>query len=212
MKSFFQTTDLPLPGSFPGTTRTGKGPWGKRHFWHGTKVMSPLGLFLEQQWRHGEPHKRPPSAKSVPSRDTREEDMGLPMITQLTGFVTAHWFTVAAATIVPLLLYFFGTRETRKLKATFGDMPGPKPWPFLGGLPDGMKFKGQLHLQIDHYYKKYGRVFCSSFLGTPTLLTGDPEMVKQILVKDFDSFYDRVVSIGGVGIWKTVAERARPER
>ena len=121
-------------------------------------------------------------------------DVLMSSVSHVAGFVTAHWFTVAAATIVPLLLYFFGTRETRKLKAAFGDMPGPKPWPFLGGMPDAIKFKGQMHLLIDHYYKEYGRQFPFSFFGMCTLNVADPEMVRQVLVKDFDSFHDRVVS------------------
>jgi len=80
------------------------------------------------------------------------------------------------------------------MKTWYGDsIRGPKPLPVLGHLLDTIKHKGQLHLQVHEYFLKYGKVFAmSSFLGKiPNLVIADPEMLKDIFVKEFDSFRDR---------------------
>ena len=58
-----------------------------------------------------------------------------------------------------------------------------------------MKHKGQIHLQMDEYYRKYGQVYSMLIFGSiPCIVIGDPEMIKDILVKESASFYDRPVS------------------
>jgi len=80
------------------------------------------------------------------------------LITELIQFFTDHWFTFAIASIIALLLFRFGTKRSRQLKP-YSHLPGPKPWPFLGNLPDAMKARGQDYLLFDKYYKKYGKLF-----------------------------------------------------
>ncbi|XP_061191534.1 cytochrome P450 3A4-like [Saccostrea echinata] len=68
-------------------------------------------------------------------------------------------------------------------------IPGPKPTLFLGNLPEILK-KGQLQAIID-WRKEYGRVF-GYFEGyTPVLSVSDPELLKEVLVKDFENFQSR---------------------
>lgn len=107
------------------------------------------------------------------------------------------WWTVFIATLVVVVVYLWGIAPFRFLKNTFGDkVPGPTPLPFIGNMFDVVRYKGLLHLQIDDYYKKYGKVFGMFFFGrTPSLVVADLEMVKQVYVKDFHAFRDRPVLI-----------------
>lgn len=107
------------------------------------------------------------------------------------GIFTEHWFTFAIASIVAVVLFHFGTKHSRQLKP-YSHIPGPKPWPFINRLPDSIKSKGDISLTFDRYYKRYGKVFVMSSVEIAFGIA-DPEMIKQILVKDFDSFIDRPV-------------------
>jgi len=117
--------------------------------------------------------------------------MGL--ITELVRIFTEHRFTFAIAPIIALLLFRFGTKRSRQLKP-YSHLPGPKPWPFRGNLPDAIKAQRHGYFLFDKYYKKYGKLFVMSGSSKVTFFMSHPEMIKQILVKDFDSFCDKVVS------------------
>jgi hypothetical protein len=93
------------------------------------------------------------------------------------------------------VLYWYGARKARLLEATFPGMPGPKPLPFINNVLDLITAKGQIHLHFDRYYKKYGKLFSVNFFGSPGLVISDPEMIKDVLVKNFENFHDRPVSI-----------------
>jgi len=97
--------------------------------------------------------------------------------------------------IVAVGLYRYGTGSGRQLQAAFPGLPGPKPLPFLGNIVDMVKAKGQLHWYFDMNFEKYGRLYSMSFVGLPSIVTTDPEMIKEILVKRFDCFHDRPVSL-----------------
>ncbi|XP_074613329.1 cytochrome P450 3A8-like [Acropora palmata] len=109
--------------------------------------------------------------------------------------VLPQYQTIAIASIVTLVVYFWGIAPFRTLKNTFGDkLPGPTPLPFIGNMLDSMRYRGLLHVQFKDYHEKYGNVFGMYLFGsTPTLVVADLEMVKQVYVKDFHSFRDRPV-------------------
>lgn len=94
--------------------------------------------------------------------------------------------------LVPLciyLLYLYGTSPF-KLWKTLG-VPGPDPAPFFGNTmdlygPDSSK------AAYAKWHAKYGRVYGIYFFRHPALVVTDPELMKQILVKDFNSFRDRM--------------------
>ena len=111
-----------------------------------------------------------------------------------SGAMANHWQTILISSTFLLVLYFLASY--RSMKAWYGDICGPKPLPVLGHLLDTIKHKGQLHRQVHEYFLKYGKVFVmSSFLGKiPNLVIADPEMLKDIFVKEFESFRDRPVS------------------
>ena len=104
-----------------------------------------------------------------------------------------EYLVIAVATLC--FLYYLGTRSARQLEQFFPGFPGPKPWAFIGNTLDFIKTKAQLHLYFDEKVKEYGRLFSISSRGLPALVVSDPEMIKDILVKRFDCFQDRPVSV-----------------
>ncbi|KAL9963555.1 hypothetical protein ACROYT_G027074 [Oculina patagonica] len=106
----------------------------------------------------------------------------------------AQWQTILiASAILLLIVYVFGfVTFYRSMKTRYGDVPGPTPLPIFGNLLDMIRHKGQMHLQMDEYYRKYGKVFTVAIFGkTPSLSVADPDMLKDIFVKEFDCFSDR---------------------
>ena len=119
-------------------------------------------------------------------------------------FFTEPWFGVFVSTALFLILIYRATNKRRMLEAQFPSLPGPKPLPFVGNLLDQIRYKGQIHLQFEEYVKKYGNFFAMfsslnefalfSVEGRPALIVSDPELIKQIMVKDFSNFQNRAVS------------------
>jgi len=102
----------------------------------------------------------------------------------------AHPAAIASLIVVlaVLFLYWSGTRGFADLKNL--NVPGPKPVPFLGSFLETRKYGG-LHLMYLDYIKKYGKVFAICLGGRPSLVVADPELLKQIMVKDFPNFHNR---------------------
>lgn len=98
--------------------------------------------------------------------------------------------TIVASVLlfVMLFLYWSGTRGFADLKKL--NVPGPKPVPFLGNFLEARKYDG-LHLLHLDYFQKYGKVFAIFLGGKPSLIVGEPDLLKQIMVKDFPSFHNR---------------------
>jgi len=70
-------------------------------------------------------------------------------------------------------------------------IPGPTPVPFLGNAGRTLfnpNIVPKLHLE---WYKKYGKVYGMYFFRLPFLMVGDPDMIKEILIKEFPKFHDR---------------------
>ena len=101
----------------------------------------------------------------------------------------AHPTVIASLLLlVALFLYWYGTRGFADLKKL--NVPGPKPIPFLGNFLEVRKYNGiyQMHLA---FLKRYGKVFTICLGGRPSLVVADPELLKQIMVKDFPNFRNR---------------------
>ena len=94
-----------------------------------------------------------------------------------------------------LFLYWYGTRGFAALKKL--NVPGPKPIPFFGNFLEAKKYGG-LHLMHLDYLKKYGKVFAICLGGKPSLVVADPELLKQIMIKDFPNFTNRYIIQRGV--------------
>ena len=62
---------------------------------------------------------------------------------------------------------------------------------FLGNFGETTE-KGRYNL-FSEWTKKYGKVFGFYEAGTPTLVVADPDLVKEVLVKQFDNFEQRKI-------------------
>lgn len=110
----------------------------------------------------------------------------------LSGFVTFGAVTVLSTLFFVLFLYWYGTCGFSVLK--YINVPGPAPKPFVGNIPDLKKYRG-IHLMMLDYLKTYGKVFAVSLGRKPSLVVADPEVLKQILVKDSSNFRNHHISI-----------------
>jgi cytochrome P450 len=103
--------------------------------------------------------------------------------------VLFHLATVALVTVlVIILIYVYGTYPFRVLKKL--NIPGAKPSAFSGNLNDVKKYGG-LHLALLEYKKMFGKVFSLCMGRHVAIVIADPDMLRQLLVKDFASFKNR---------------------
>ncbi|XP_052791857.1 cytochrome P450 3A24-like [Mya arenaria] len=77
---------------------------------------------------------------------------------------------------------------------------------FLGDMVDIVK-KGIGYLDLQDY-KKYGKTFGTYTGNRPTLVISDPEIIKQITVKQFDKFTNRSQMINLPEFWKSAVSLA----
>ncbi|XP_025103431.1 cytochrome P450 3A5-like isoform X5 [Pomacea canaliculata] len=89
--------------------------------------------------------------------------------------------------ILVLTLYVCTTWNHGMFKSL--GIPGPKTVPFLGNATDFMK-QSFIYTLLD-WRKQYGHVFGIFFVSKPMLVVSDLDIVKEILVKDFNNFVDR---------------------
>ena len=120
----------------------------------------------------------------------------------------AHPAAIASLVLlVALFLYWYGTRGFAALKIL--NVPGPKPIPFIGNFLEARKYDG-LHLMHLDYLKKYGKVYTLCMGGKPSLVVADPELLKQIMIKDFPNFRNRYI-IQREGVFDKGVLNARDE-
>ncbi|EDV25750.1 uncharacterized protein TRIADDRAFT_23953 [Trichoplax adhaerens] len=134
-----------------------------------------------------------------------------------------HSTAVLVAIFAALIIYIFYYRYITILQH-FDKLgiPGPKPWPILGNIPEIARLGGQ-HLAHMYYTKKYGKVV-GLFYGTERLtLVSDYEIIKKILIKDFHLFpnrrlpikfpfdyLDKMLAFSRDQEWKTIRDTITP--
>jgi cytochrome P450 family 6 len=101
--------------------------------------------------------------------------------------------TISSAVFIGLYLYFIRNFSFWKRLG----VPYAKPLPFLGNLKECVSLKLTIGEHLKNLYDEYGDkpyvgIFC---FDQPSLLVRDPELVKNILVKDANIFQDRIVTI-----------------
>lgn len=112
------------------------------------------------------------------------------VIMDVITILLEHWVLTTILTLTALLYWHYVANFSELKKLGF---PGPTPWPILGNLVNVMSNKG-LHIFLQIAKEKYGKVFGVYFLKYPSIVVHDPEILKCVLVKDFDKFQDRTVS------------------
>lgn len=98
------------------------------------------------------------------------------------------WLVIVAVLVLLALVYWNGVKDFSLL--TEIALNGPKPLPYVGNFLDVFKYGG-LHKTLLAYFKQYGRVYKMALGRKPTIVISDPEMVKQVTVKEFSKFRNR---------------------
>ena len=102
----------------------------------------------------------------------------------------SSWSTWLA--VIVGLLAFLYWKGVQRYNSLLGNSPlrGPRPLPWVGNLLDVFKYGG-IHKMLLNYFYKYGRVYKMCIGRSPVIVVSDPEIVKQILVKEFWKFPNR---------------------
>jgi len=106
--------------------------------------------------------------------------------------LTFYWISFIAAIFIGL--YFHFTRNFNFWHKL--GVPYVKPTPFVGNLKDCVLLKTTIGEQLQRIYNEHSEkpyVGIFSF-DKPSLLIRDLELVKKVLVKDFQNFGDRTFS------------------
>jgi cytochrome P450 len=101
---------------------------------------------------------------------------------------------ISVITAIFIGLYFYVTRNF-KFWHKLG-IPYVKPTPFVGNLKECVLLKTTIGEQLQRIYKENSdKPYVGFFwISKPSLLVRDPELVRNILVKDFHTFMDRKLS------------------
>ncbi|XP_067648620.1 cytochrome P450 3A29-like [Haliotis asinina] len=95
------------------------------------------------------------------------------------------WTLVAGCV---LLIYLYGKKRNRFL-SDYG-IPGPTPDIYFGNLRQIVK----MGVDFDNKWgQEFGDVYSVYLGGFPLINVHDPEIIKEILVKDFNMFSDRLI-------------------
>lgn len=93
---------------------------------------------------------------------------------------------------VGFILYKFFTRNFDYWKIR--NVPFPKPTPFFGNYYDIMTLRTTIGHGIQEMYNQFKTPYFGIFiLNKPHLVLKDQVLIKTILVKDFNNFYDRTI-------------------
>ncbi|XP_051791278.1 thromboxane-A synthase isoform X2 [Erpetoichthys calabaricus] len=109
-------------------------------------------------------------------------------LTQLPIESNSKTIFIALFLVFVALLYWYSVFPYTQLERI--GVKHPKPWPFFGNMFFFQKGFWDAHQEL---IRKYGRV-CGYYLGRqPVILVSDPDMIKQILIKDFNNFPNRTM-------------------
>ena len=113
--------------------------------------------------------------------------------------IAVKWFLeIISNTWITALIFCFALLCIHYIWAFGGihrhGLSGPTPIPFFGNSLSLFLDRGEMHLTMDSYVKKYGKVFGMYFLRDPAIVVSDPVMLKEIYVKEFNKFRNRAVS------------------
>ena len=105
------------------------------------------------------------------------------------------FYLISVITAILIGLYFYATRNFKFWKEL--GVPYVKPTLFFGNLKECTLQKTTIGEQLQRIYKEHSdKPYVGIFsFDKPSLLVRDLELVKNILVKDFQNFIDRIFSV-----------------
>jgi len=110
------------------------------------------------------------------------------MLDPVKSVITSYGGWISLLFFITALIYWLGVSEFALISQV--PLPGPKPWPYFGNLLEIARFGG-LHRAFVEYGKKYGKVYKMYMGRSPIITVANTEIMKHILVKDFDKFQNR---------------------
>ncbi|XP_031247055.1 cytochrome P450 3A11-like [Mastomys coucha] len=110
----------------------------------------------------------------------------------VSGLSLETWVLLAISVV---FLYRFGTRKHGLFKKQ--GIPGPKPLPFLGTVLNYYKGLWKFDMEC---YKKYGKIWGLFDGQMPLFAITEPEMIKNVLVKECFSVFTNRRDFGPVGM------------
>ena len=111
-------------------------------------------------------------------------------ISELWNAAMEHWIILTLLFLV-LAIYWHYVITFTILKKL--GLRGPTPLPILGNMLEFFWQSKSLHIIQCKARKIYGKIYGIYMFKTPTVVVSDPEILKIILVKEFQKFHDRVV-------------------
>lgn len=96
---------------------------------------------------------------------------------------------IAVLTATVVILWRYGTRPLRILK-TCGVPIVPGAMPFFGHTSELLKAEHFGTYDYDNL-KKFGKIYGECQMNHPVLVVADPDVLKEVLLKQFNSFMDR---------------------
>ncbi|CAG2176936.1 unnamed protein product, partial [Oppiella nova] len=111
--------------------------------------------------------------------------------------------------IVAVLAYYHFSWKNALSYWKDRQISGPKPIPIFGNVLSPV-LKARPFVEME-WYNTYGKLFGVFNMDKPSLTVADPELVKQILVKDFHSFRNRRTGGGNHKIFSKIMFRARDD-
>ena len=102
-----------------------------------------------------------------------------------------HWVILTIVLLAVLVYWHYVVNFTY-----FKDigLRGPAPLPLVGNFLNFVLYARTLHDRLLEDQKAYGRIYGMYLMKTPVIVVSDPEILKVVLVKEFEKFHDRPVS------------------
>ncbi|KAE9541555.1 hypothetical protein AGLY_003546 [Aphis glycines] len=144
------------------------------------------------------------------------------MISCLIGFLF-HTPVISAIVAIAAFLYYYSTNTHDKWQKL--NVPHDRPWPLVGNTVKMLTLIEHQLATIDGIYKRFAdKKYCGFYhMKTPFLMIRDPELINNILIKDFSYFPDRgfhkdpALNIIANGLfflegskWKTMRQKLSP--
>lgn len=103
--------------------------------------------------------------------------------------------TICGLTVITILLYYYLTLTFDYWKVR--GVKGPRPVPLFGNMKDVLFHKTNMTEYFINIYNSYKdeRYVGLFFRSRPILLLRDPQLIKNILMKDFSGFPQRDVNV-----------------
>lgn len=110
------------------------------------------------------------------------------------------WFWIQIFVAIICVVYYYFTRTFNYWKTR--NVSGPVPIPFFGNIKEMALRKKHQAVAIKDIYDQFPteKIVGIYRMTTPTLMLRDLDVIKQVMIKDFDMFVDRGIDFSREGL------------